>query len=55
MENDETLSHLPDKQRKKDELTELYPRRTDRIHTVKQLLKAYSLYEKDVEYVIQKR
>ncbi len=30
-----------------------YARRADRIHTALQMLKAYSLYEKDVEYVIQ--
>ena len=27
--------------------------RSDRLHTVQQLLKAYALYEKDVEYVVQ--
>ncbi|MCI0450430.1 MAG: preprotein translocase subunit SecA [Chlorobi bacterium] len=52
LENDETLIH-EEKQRKKDELAELYALRSDRIHTVSQLLRAYSLYEKDVEYVIQ--
>ncbi len=52
IEHDETLSDV-DKQRKKDELAELYSLRSDRIHTVQQLLKAYSLYEKDVEYVVQ--
>ena len=31
----------------------LFADRTDRIHTVTQLLRAYSLYEIDVEYVIQ--
>ena len=30
-----------------------YADRSDRIHTVSQLLKAYTLYEKDVEYVVQ--
>ncbi|MET0465233.1 MAG: preprotein translocase subunit SecA [Chitinophagaceae bacterium] len=29
-----------------------YSQKADRIHTVQQLLKAYSLFEKDVEYVI---
>ncbi|MBL7738018.1 MAG: preprotein translocase subunit SecA [Chitinophagaceae bacterium] len=29
-----------------------YAQKADRIHTVQQLLKAYSLFEKDVEYVI---
>lgn len=36
----------------KDALMRLYAERSDRIHTVTQLLRAYSLYEKDVEYVI---
>ncbi len=40
-------------QRKKEELYRLYAERSDRIHTVSQLLRAYSLYEKDVEYVVQ--
>ncbi|MCX7878550.1 MAG: preprotein translocase subunit SecA, partial [Ignavibacteria bacterium] len=52
IENDETLTP-EEKQVKKDELAELYALRSDRIHTVQQLLKAYSLYEKDVEYVVQ--
>ena len=34
-------------------LAELYAERSDRLHTVQQLLKAYALYENDVEYVIQ--
>jgi len=37
---------------KKDELNLLYSERSDRIHTVTQLLRAYSLYEKDDEYVV---
>ncbi len=41
-----------EKQLKKDEITKLYAERSDRIHTVLQLLKAYSLYEKDDEYVV---
>ena len=40
------------KQLKKDEINKLYAERSDRIHTVLQLLKAYSLYEKDDEYVV---
>jgi preprotein translocase subunit SecA len=39
-------------QRKKDELNRLYAERSDRIHTVTQLLRAYSLYAKDDEYVV---
>ena len=52
IENDESISP-EEKQAKKDTLAELYSQRSDRIHTVQQLLKAYSLYEKDVEYVVQ--
>lgn len=36
-----------------DKLNILYAERSDRIHTVTQLLRAYSLYEIDVEYVVQ--
>jgi preprotein translocase subunit SecA len=44
---------IDEKQRKIDEINLLYAERSDRIHTVNQLLRAYSLYEKDVEYVVQ--
>jgi len=51
LDSDHSLSkdHV---QSKKDELTLLYAERSDRIHTVTQLLRAYSLYEKDDEYVV---
>lgn len=52
IENDDSLSDA-DKIAKKDALGEVYSLRSDRIHTVQQLLRAYSLYEKDVEYVIE--
>jgi preprotein translocase subunit SecA len=52
IENDETLS-AEDKQKQKDELAELYAKRSDSLHTIQQLLRASSLYEKDVEYVVQ--
>jgi preprotein translocase subunit SecA len=38
--------------RRKDEVNLLYSERSDRIHTVSQLLRAYSLYSKDDEYVV---
>lgn len=41
-----------EKAKKKDEVNRLFAERSDRIHTMRQLLKAYSLYEKDVEYVV---
>ncbi|HET8574041.1 MAG TPA: preprotein translocase subunit SecA [Edaphocola sp.] len=37
---------------KKDALLQDYTAKTERIHTVQQLLKAYTLFEKDVEYVV---
>ena len=48
-------NEMPDdeKQRRRDAIHLLYAERSDRIHTISQLLRAYSLYEKDNEYVIQ--
>ncbi|ROL62533.1 preprotein translocase subunit SecA [Bacteroidetes/Chlorobi group bacterium ChocPot_Mid] len=54
IEGDKSLS-VSEKQRKKDALNLLYAERSDRIHTINQLLRAHSLYEKDVDYVIQDR
>lgn len=51
LEGDSSLT-FEQKQQKKDELNKIYAERSDRIHTVRQLLRAYSLYEKDVEYVV---
>lgn len=41
-----------EKQAQKDELIRRYSMRSDIIHTVHQLLRAYSLYDRDVEYVV---
>ncbi len=41
-----------DKANKKNELMASYAIKSERVHTVNQLLKAYTLFEKDVEYVI---
>ncbi|MCH5229931.1 MAG: preprotein translocase subunit SecA [Muribaculaceae bacterium] len=41
-----------EKQQKKDELLQNYSIKAERVHTVNQLLKAYTLFDKDVEYVI---
>lgn len=46
-----TLS-LEEKAKKKDELIRDYSIKSERVHTINQLLKAYTLFEKDVEYVI---
>ncbi|MEX2116346.1 MAG: preprotein translocase subunit SecA [Bacteroidota bacterium] len=51
VENNESLS-FEEKQLKKDEVNKKYAERSDRIHTIQQLLKAYALYEKDDEYVV---
>ncbi len=37
---------------KKEEIMQEFSIKSERVHTVNQLLKAYSLFEKDVEYVI---
>ena len=37
---------------KKSEILRLFSERSERLHTVQQLLKAYTLFEKDVDYVI---
>ncbi len=50
-ENDPNLSPEA-KLKKKDELYHRYSEASERIHTINQLLRAYSLFEKDDEYVI---
>jgi len=37
---------------RKDKLLQDYATKSDRIHTINQLLKAYAMFEKDVEYVV---
>ena len=41
-----------EKTQKKSELLEDYALKAERIHTVNQLLKAYALFEKDIEYIV---
>ena len=50
VEGEETTKE--EKQQKKDELLQNYSIKAERVHTVNQLLKAYTLFDKDVEYVI---
>ncbi|MFR9523409.1 MAG: preprotein translocase subunit SecA [Rikenellaceae bacterium] len=47
-------SSLSDEEKigKKDELVKEYAVKSERVHTVNQLLKAYSMFEKDTEYVV---
>ena len=48
----ESITDLAEKQQRKDDLMQNYAIKAERVHTVTQLLKAYTLFEKDVEYVI---
>lgn len=41
------------KQAKKDELMRDFSTKSERIHSINQLLKAYAMFEKDIEYIIQ--
>ncbi len=41
-----------EKAQKRDEVYKVYGERSERIHTLNQLLKAYTLFEKDDEYVV---
>src|SRR5690554_150333 len=50
-ENDPSISE-EEKIKRKDALYKRYSEASDRIHTINQLLKAYTLFEKDVEYVV---
>jgi len=52
LENNDSFSD-EEKQKKKDEITRIYSERSERLHTIQQLLRAYSLYERDDEYVVQ--
>ncbi len=52
IDNDETLNSS-EKSLKKEESHREYAERSERIHSVSQLLRAYSLFERDVDYVVQ--
>jgi len=51
LEKNKTLS-AEEKQSQKDEILQTYSVKSERVHTINQLLKAYTLFEKDVEYVV---
>ena len=51
LENEKELSN-EDKLVKKDELLTNYAIKSERVHTINQLLKAYTMFEKDDEYVV---
>ena len=48
----EKIADLQQRQERKDEVMNDYAIKSERVHTVNQLLKAYTLFDKDVEYVI---
>ncbi len=52
--NDIEISNSPaeEKLREKEAVLNEYSQKADRIHSVQQLLKAYTLFDKDVEYVV---
>jgi len=52
IDNDESLD-FEQKAEKKDEAHRAYAERSERIHSVSQLLRAYSVFERDVDYVVQ--
>jgi preprotein translocase subunit SecA len=52
IDSDDSLSP-EEKLKKKEELYILHAERSEKNHSISQLLKAYSLFEKDVEYVVQ--
>src|ERR1035437_9402583 len=51
LEKDKSLT-AEEKQSQKDEILQTYSVKSERVHTINQLLKAYTLFEKDVEYVV---
>ena len=51
LENTSGLS-AEERQQKKDDILTNYSVKSERVHTVHQLLKAYTLFEKDVDYII---
>ncbi|MFQ5452660.1 MAG: preprotein translocase subunit SecA, partial [Candidatus Zixiibacteriota bacterium] len=52
IDGNESLT-VEERQKKTDEIYRVHSERSEKVHAINQLLKAYSLYEKDVEYVIQ--
>jgi preprotein translocase subunit SecA len=42
-----------EKEKKKQQIQQAFDERSERIHNISQLLRAYCLFEKDVEYVVQ--
>jgi len=51
VDHDSTLSES-EKAAKKDEIYSAFALQSDRVHTVDQLLKAYTLFERDIDYIV---
>lgn len=51
LEKDDTITE-EDRLAKKDELLQNYSVKSERVHTISQLLRAYSMFEKDDQYVV---
>ena len=49
---DASASAAEEKMQKKEAIINEYAVKADRIHTIQQLLKAYTLFDKDIEYVV---
>ncbi|MFC1468108.1 preprotein translocase subunit SecA [Verrucomicrobiota bacterium] len=52
LEGDETISDQ-ERLQKRQQIQEVFTERSQRIHAVDQLIRAYCVYEKDVSYVVQ--
>ena len=52
VQKDSSLS-LEDKQVKKDDILADFALKSERVHTVNQLLKAYTMFDKEIDYIIQ--
>jgi preprotein translocase subunit SecA len=52
IDGDETLTE-PQKAKKKQELQQQSAAQAEKMHTISQLMKAYTLYEKDIHYVVE--
>jgi len=52
IESDESISD-EERIKRKSELQKEYSDKSEQLHSISQLLRAYSLFEKDVEYVVQ--
>ena len=51
LENDTTLT-LEEKAERKEQMLTDYAVKSERVHTINQLLKAYTMFDRDVEYVV---